>query len=63
LRLFIWKIAWNIPPTKERFNSVFSSTDIVVCLLCKFGEDSIYPTSILQMYLCESNMASFFLAI
>ncbi|XP_062176085.1 uncharacterized protein LOC133881146 [Alnus glutinosa] len=42
LRFFIWKIAWNILPTKERLNSVFSSTDITVCPLCKSGEDSIH---------------------
>jgi hypothetical protein len=41
-RFFIWKIAWNILPTKERLNSVFSSTDITVCPLCKSGEDSIH---------------------
>jgi hypothetical protein len=42
LRLFIWKIAWNLFPTMEWLNAIFSSPDIdVVCPLCKDGEDSI----------------------
>jgi hypothetical protein len=42
LKLFIWKIAWNLFPTMERLNALFSSPDIVVvCPLCKDGEDSI----------------------
>jgi hypothetical protein len=29
LRLFIWKIVWNILPTRERLNSIFLSSDNV----------------------------------
>jgi hypothetical protein len=39
LRLFLWKIAWNILPTRERLNSVFSSLDSLSnCPLCNDGK-------------------------
>jgi hypothetical protein len=42
LRLFIWKAAWNLFPTMEWLNAIFSSLDsVAVCPLCKGGEDSI----------------------
>jgi hypothetical protein len=42
LRLFLWKIAWNILPTRERINSLFSVADRAShCPLCKSGEDSL----------------------
>ncbi|XP_059434035.1 uncharacterized protein LOC132167148 [Corylus avellana] len=40
LRLFLWKIAWNILPTKERLNSIFPS-NLEACPLCKVLEDSL----------------------
>jgi hypothetical protein len=42
LRLFLWKIAWNILPTRERVSSVFSTMDsLSQCPLCSSGEDSL----------------------
>jgi hypothetical protein len=42
LKLFLWKIAWNILPTREQVNSVFSSSDSFSnCPLCNNGEDSL----------------------
>jgi len=39
LRLFLWKIAWNILPTRERLNPVFSSLDSLSnCPLCNDGK-------------------------
>jgi hypothetical protein len=42
LKLFLWKIAWDIVPSKSRLNSVFliPQTDLV-CPLCKVEEDSL----------------------
>jgi hypothetical protein len=36
LRLFLWKIAWNILPTKERLGQLFPVSD-TYCPLCKEG--------------------------
>jgi ribonuclease HI len=41
LRLFLWKIAWNILPTKERLGQLFPISDIH-CPLCNMAEDSLH---------------------
>jgi hypothetical protein len=41
LRLFLWKMAWNILPTKTRLSAIFPSTSLDICPLCKSGEDSL----------------------
>jgi hypothetical protein len=40
LRLFLWKIAWNILPTKERLGQLFPISD-THCPLCKVAADSL----------------------
>jgi hypothetical protein len=42
LKLFLWKIAWDIVPSKSKLNSVFPipQTDLV-CPLCNVEEDSL----------------------
>jgi hypothetical protein len=40
LRLFLWKIAWNILPTKERLGHLFPISD-THCPLCKVADDSL----------------------
>jgi hypothetical protein len=43
LRLFLWKIAWDILPTTFRINSILpSSNRLPICLLCKLGDDSLH---------------------
>jgi hypothetical protein len=47
LRLFIWKIAWNLFPTMERLNAIFSSPDIdVVCMSSLQRWRRFYPAFI-----------------
>jgi hypothetical protein len=42
LKLFLWKIAWDIIPTKSRINKVFPIPPTeLACPLCKTGEDSL----------------------
>jgi hypothetical protein len=42
LKLFLWKIAWDIVPSKSRLNAVFSiPASNLVCPLCKVEEDSL----------------------
>jgi hypothetical protein len=42
LGLFIWKIAWDILPTKARLKFIISSLDSnTTCPLCKPGKDSL----------------------
>ena len=42
LKLFLWKIAWDIVPSKCRFNAVFSISQAnQVCPLCDVEEDSL----------------------
>jgi hypothetical protein len=42
LKLFLWKIAWDIVPSKSRLNSVFPiPQDDLVCPLCNVEEDSL----------------------
>jgi hypothetical protein len=42
LKLFLWKIAWHIVPSKSRLNSVFLIPQIdLVCPLCNVEEDSL----------------------
>lgn len=42
LKLFLWKIAWDIVPSKSRLNFIFNipSSDLL-CPLCKLEEDSL----------------------
>ena len=41
LKIFLWKIAWDIDPSKSRLNKVFHiSPSNRVCLLCNVEEDS-----------------------
>jgi hypothetical protein len=40
LRLFLWKIAWNILPTKARLGQLFPISD-THCPLCKVADDSL----------------------
>jgi hypothetical protein len=42
LKLFLWKIVWDIVPSKSRLNSVFPipQTDLV-CPLCNVEDDSL----------------------
>jgi hypothetical protein len=42
LRLFLWKIAWNILPTKERLSQIHITTDENACPLCKVAFDSLH---------------------
>jgi hypothetical protein len=42
LRLFLWKIAWNILPTTERLSHLFNVNLDLSCPLCKIVEDSLY---------------------
>jgi hypothetical protein len=41
LRLFLWKIAWNILPTKERLGQLFPISD-THCPLCNMAKDSLH---------------------
>jgi hypothetical protein len=42
LKLFLWKITWNLVPTKSRLNSVFHiPSDESVCPLCRSDLDSL----------------------
>jgi hypothetical protein len=42
LKLFLWKIAWDIVPSKIRLNAVFPiPPSQLVCPLCKVEEDSL----------------------
>lgn len=42
VKLFLWKIAWNIIPTKARLNAIFiSSWSDDLCPLCKVDIDSL----------------------
>lgn len=42
LKLFLWKIAWDIIPTKAKLNSIFHiSAANSLCPLCKSKEDSL----------------------
>jgi hypothetical protein len=42
LKLFLWKIAWDIVPSKSRLNAVFSiPASNLICPLCKVEEDSL----------------------
>ena len=41
LRLFLWKIAWNVLPTKERLGQLFPVSDSS-CPLCKMASDSLH---------------------
>ena len=40
LKLFLWKIAWNILPTMERLGQLFPISD-THCPLCKVADDSL----------------------
>jgi hypothetical protein len=40
LRLFLWKIAWSVLPTKERLGQLFPISD-TYCPLCKVADDSL----------------------
>jgi ribonuclease HI len=40
LRLFLWKIAWNILPTKDRLSQLFPISDNI-CPLCGMAGDSL----------------------
>jgi hypothetical protein len=40
LRLFLWKIAWNILPTKEHLGLLFPISNSL-CPLCKVADDSL----------------------
>jgi hypothetical protein len=43
LKLFLWKIAWDIVPSKIRLNQVFPiNLASLVCPLCKVAEDSLH---------------------
>jgi hypothetical protein len=42
LRLFIWKIAWNILPTKERLSQIRITIEDNACPLCKVALDSLH---------------------
>jgi ribonuclease HI len=42
LRLFLWKIAWNILPTKERLSQIRITIDETECPLCKVASDSLH---------------------
>jgi hypothetical protein len=43
LKLLLWKIAWDILPTKSRLNSIFPiSAAASFCPLCKSEEDSLH---------------------
>jgi hypothetical protein len=41
LRLFLWKIAWNILPTQERPGQLFHINSDISCPLCKVADDSL----------------------
>jgi hypothetical protein len=42
LKLFLWKIAWDIVPSKSRLNQVFPiPQDKLICPLCNGEEDSL----------------------
>jgi len=38
---FLWKIAWNIIPTKARLHAIFPSSILTECPLCKSAMDSL----------------------
>jgi hypothetical protein len=43
LKLFLWKIAWDIVPSRIRLNQVFPINPAsLVCPLCKVAEDSLH---------------------
>jgi hypothetical protein len=43
LKLFLWKIAWDIVPSRIRLNQVFPiNLASLVCPLCKVAEDSLH---------------------
>jgi hypothetical protein len=42
LRLFLWKIAWNILPTMERLGQLFNVNLDFSCPLCKIADDSLH---------------------
>jgi hypothetical protein len=61
LKLFLWKIAWDIVPSKARLKIVFPiSPDDSMCPLCNLEEDS--PPFILQLQLCKDSLEILFLA-
>jgi hypothetical protein len=40
-RLFLWKIVWNILPTKEQLSHLFLVNSDLSCPLCKVANDSL----------------------
>ncbi|XP_059451183.1 uncharacterized protein LOC132181985 [Corylus avellana] len=43
LKLFLWKVAWDIVPSKTRINAVFPIPQAdLICPLCKVEEDSLH---------------------
>jgi hypothetical protein len=43
LKLFLWKIAWDIVPSRIRLNQVFPiNLASLVCPICKVAEDSLH---------------------
>jgi hypothetical protein len=42
LRLFLWKIAWNILPTQMRLGQIFLITSKTSCPLCNLPDDSLH---------------------
>jgi hypothetical protein len=42
LRLFLWKIAWNIFPTQMRLGQILQITSQSSCPLCKLPDDSLH---------------------
>jgi hypothetical protein len=51
LRLFLWKITWNILPTKERLGQLFNINPDFSCPLCKIADDS-FQHLFFRMYFC-----------
>ena len=41
LRLFLWKIAWNILPMKERLGQLFNVNPNISCPFCKIADNSL----------------------
>jgi hypothetical protein len=62
LKLFLWKIAWYIVPSRIRLNKVFPIPPAsLVCPLCKVEEDSI-PHLFFQLFFCKDFLAILSLA-
>jgi hypothetical protein len=63
LKLFLWKMVWNIVPTRDRIlRSIFSSQMDTSCSLCSHTTDSLILFFFFLLLYCLGHLETFFLA-